>query len=135
MIRRDRHLLLVLLGMLAINLATAVCSVVCVNVYRRRFRSLSLSLLSAAQASEKASVEAASTALLLADQFGAPSSAGTDVAPVRPVVRGYGQTRSRNAVYIYRDVEQDGIVHREFLQRIPLSSLNSEKTVSGSSQQ
>ena len=39
-----------------------------------------------------------------------------------PIVRGFGQTRSRNAIYIYRDVEQDGVWHREFIERIPFSS-------------
>lgn len=118
--RRDRHLALVLVGMLSLNILTALASVSAVYVYRKRFRLLSESSLASCKAAEKSSVEAASTALLLADMVrDRPSGDSGDY--VRPVVVGYGQTRSKNAIYIYRDIDEGGVVHREFIQRIPIS--------------
>lgn len=129
--RRDRHFLFVLAGVLLLQFFTSLSSVVCVSVYRRRFAAA----MSAASKAEKASVEAASTALLLHDQLVASGSvAAPDVAPVTRRVVGYGQSRSRNAIYIYRDIEEDGVVHREFVQRIPFSVLASEKFAPGPSQ-
>lgn len=122
MIRRDRHVLLALLGMLLLNVLTAVSSVVCVGVYRRRFRVLSETVQASVRASEKASVEAAATALAIAEQSSAAPYTDPDVAPpVQTRIVGYGQSKSRGARYIYCDVEIDGVVHREYIQRIPFS--------------
>lgn len=118
--RRDRHVALVLAGMLFLNILTALASVSAVYVYRKRFRLLSESTLSSVKASEKASVEASASAMLLVDLVQDRSLYSDDVQTA-PVVVGYGQTRSRNAIYVYRDIEQDGVVRREFIQRIPLS--------------
>lgn len=123
MIRRDRHVLLVLAGMLVLNLLTALASVSACYVYRRRFHALSEDSLASCKASEKASVEASASALLLADMI-KDRGLSDDSSSVysSPIIRGFGQTRSRNAIYIYRDVEQDGVVHREFIERIPFAS-------------
>lgn len=124
MIRRDRHVAFVLGGMLFLNILTALASVSACYVYRRRFHALSEDSLASCRASEKASVEASASALLLVDMVKDRVSVSEDSAAVPyspPIVRGFGQTRSRNAIYIYRDVEQDGVVHREFIERIPFS--------------
>lgn len=117
--RRDRHLALVLGGMLLLNIFTALASVSAVYVYRKRFRLLSESSLASCKAAEKSSVEAASIALLLVDMV-KDHPADESGEYVRPVVIGYGQTRSRNAIYLYRDIDEGGVVHREFIQRIPI---------------
>lgn len=122
--RRDRHLTLVLAGMLALNIATALCAVASTYLYRKRFRLLSNSLMEKVLSSEKSSVEAAATALTIAEYVKAGGIAGDEdlagyVSPPRVV--GYGQTKSKNAIYIYRDIEEAGVTRREFVQRIPLS--------------
>lgn len=124
MIRRDRHVLLVLVGMLVLNILTALASVSACYVYRRRFHALSEDSLASCKASEKACVEASASALLLVDLI-KDRSLSDDSEPTysAPVIRGFGQTRSRNAIYIYRDVEQQGVVRREFIERIPFASL------------
>lgn len=121
MIRRDRHVSFILGGMLLVNVLTALASVSAVYVYRRRFHVLSHESLASCKASEKASVEASASALLLVDLL-KDSQATTDGETYSaPIVRGFGQTRSRNAIYIYRDVEENGVVHREFIERIPFN--------------
>lgn len=117
--RRDTHLAFVLAGMLSLNILTGLVSVSALYVYRKRFRLLSESSLASCKAAEKSSVEAASTALLLVDMVkDRPVDESGEY--VRPVVVGYGQTRSRNAIYLYRDIDEGGVVHREFIQRIPI---------------
>lgn len=122
--RRDRHLAFVLAGMLALNIATALCAVASTYLYRKRFRLLSNSLMEKVLSSEKSSVEAAATALTIAEFVKAGGIADDGylagyVSPPRVV--GYGQTKSKNAIYIYRDIEEAGVTRREFVQRIPLS--------------
>lgn len=123
MIRRNRHVALVLVGMLVVNFLTASVSLYCCLVFRSRFLVLSREAAASCKASEKASVEASASALLLADIVQGRSGDG-DIPASPPRVVGYGQTRSRNALYIYRDVEQDGVVRREFVERIPFSALS-----------
>lgn len=121
--RRDRHVLLVLGGMLALNVLTALASVSACYVFRRRFHALSEDSLASCKASEKASVEASASALLLVDLIKDRVNVDDlDSGYSPPIVRGFGQTRSRNAIYIYRDVEQDGVVRREFIERIPFTT-------------
>lgn len=122
--RRDRHFTLVLVALLALHVLTALCTVVSSYTFRRRLRVLSAALEERVAASEKSSIEAASTALVLADfvKEGRLSSPADDDGVVHspPRVVGYGQSRYPRCIWIYRDVEQDGVVHREFLQRLPL---------------
>lgn len=122
MIRRDRHVVFILGGMLLVNLLTALASVSAVYVYRRRFYALSLDSIASCKASEKASVEASASALLLVDLVKDRQVSTDGETYIAPIVRGFGQTRSKNAIYIYRDVEENGVVHREFIERIPFSS-------------
>lgn len=132
MIRRDRHVLLVLGGMLVLNILTALASVSACYVFRRRFHALSEDSLASCKASEKASVEASASALLLVDLIKDRVNVDDpDSGFSAPIVRGFGQTRSRNAIYIYRDVEQDGVVHREFIERIPLASSSGDNGARG----
>lgn len=122
MIRRDRHVLLVLAGMLLLNVLTAFFSVFGVVVYRRRFREFSKSVSESVKACERASVDAASVVMSWAES--GMVSADPDVAPpVQTRIVGYGQSRSKGAIYLYADVEVDGVTHREYLQRIPFSQL------------
>lgn len=122
MIRRDRHVAFILGGMLFVNLLTALASVSAVYVYRRRFHALSEDSIASCKASEKASVEASASALLLVDLVKDRQVSTDGETYSAPIVRGFGQTRSRNAIYIYRDVEENGVVHREFIERIPFST-------------
>ena len=132
MIRRDRHVLLVLGGMLFLNILTALASVSACYVFRRRFHALSEDSLASCKASEKASVEASASALLLVDLIkDRVNLDDSEPGYSAPIVRGFGQTRSRNAIYIYRDVEQDGVVRREFIERIPLASLSRDNGARG----
>lgn len=120
--RRDRHFVFVLLGCVFCNLVTAVVGVVSTRVALRRAESAKAS----AEKCEKVSIEAASTVVSIADHlsgFSQVSSDSDDLAPASPVIVGYGQTKSRNAFYIYRDVSFDGVTRREYVQRIPFSSV------------
>lgn len=132
MIRRDRHVLFVLGGMLALNILTALSTVSVCYVFRRRFHALSEDSIASCKASEKASVEASASVLLLVDLIQDRSNLDdSDSGYSAPIVRGFGQTRSCNAIYIYRDVEQDGVVHREFIERIPFSSSSCDNGARG----
>lgn len=120
--RRDRHTAFVLGGMVALNILTALCTVTSTAIYRRRFRAVSEDLAVSIKTSEKASVDAASTALALLDQLKARGEVDEDALPP-PVVLGYGQTRSKGAWYIYRDVRDSyGEVRREFVSRVPFKA-------------
>lgn len=115
---RDRHTLLVLIGMLLLNLVTAVVSACFVWRASRRAEEC----LKRADAAEKASVQACASALLLSDR--SPVSVDPDsgeVVPQQETVVGYGQTRSKVSLYLYRDIRgTDGVVRREFFERFPL---------------
>lgn len=120
---RDRHTSFVLAGMLALNVLTALCAVCSTYVYRSRFRAISQDVATSIKVSEKASVDAASTALSLLDLVREGGYSVDDSKPLPPVVLGYGQTRSRNAIYIYRDLrDSDGVVRREFVSRVPFKA-------------
>lgn len=116
--RRDRHFAFILAGMLLLQVATSALSVASCVVWRRRFRELSTTVEETCKASERASIEAAGAALALAD-MGAERQLDAEGYDSTPRVLGYGQTRHSHSFWIYRDVEQDGVVHREFIQRIP----------------
>lgn len=125
---RDRHTTFVLAGMLLLNVLTAAGSVVAVWRLARRADLAA----EKAEASEKASVQASAAALLLSDRV-SESPRSSDEDPQRPLetVVGYGQTRTKAAIYLYRDVRDgDGIVRREFIQRFPITS--GPKTTGGS---
>lgn len=118
--RRDRHFTLVLIGLIFCNLVTGLVGIVSTRSALRRAREAEAS----AKTSEKTCIEASAAVVSLAEQMGtasAPSDSSDDVVPV-PRVVGYGQSRSKRAIYVYRDVEFDGVVRREYVQRIPLQS-------------
>lgn len=119
--RRDRHINLVLVGMVVLNVIISACSVGSVYLQRRRFKVLADALSERVSAAEKSSVEAASTALLFADMLRekSPEMTGSSDVSTPPRIIGYGQTKTARSILVYRDVEQDGVVHREFIQRIP----------------
>lgn len=125
MTRKDRYFLQCLLLVLALQLLTSAAFVFCAFSYRRRFKALSAETVSSVQASERAAVDACSSVLALLDNPSAEPSDESAEVPVDegPVVRivGYGQSRGVRTRWIYRDVEVDGVVHREFIHRMPLS--------------
>lgn len=121
--RRDRHVTFVLAGMLALNIATALCTITSTWIYRRRFRAVSEDLATSIKISEQSSVDAAATALQLVDMIRDGGYQVAEEAEMPPVVLGYGQTRSGKAFYLYRDLRYpDGEVRREFVQRIPFKA-------------
>lgn len=122
MLRRDRHVALVLGAMLFLNVLTALLAVSATYIYRRRFKALSEDVAVSVKTSEKASIDAASAALTLMDAVRSGATSDGDAVDAVPVVLGYGQTRSRGAHYIYRDVRYGDEVRREFVQRIPFKA-------------
>lgn len=120
---RDRHFVRILAVMLALNFVTAAASVAGVVVYRRRFHDLAEKTSAMCESSERSSVQAAAATLALADRLRDldGSVAGEDAGVVlEPVVVGYGQTKTKAARYVYRDLrDPDGSMRREFILRIP----------------
>lgn len=122
--RRDVHTLAALVAMLGVNVATAAGLLWIASARRRDLLQRVADLETRVASAERTCVDAAAATLALADgaQVGDASSSGS-TAPA-PVVLGYGQTRSRNAVYVYQDVRyEDGEVRRTFIERIPFRTI------------
>lgn len=119
--RRDRHVSLVLAAMLGLNVLTASFTVYSVWFYRRRFVAFAVAATESVKASEKASSEACASALLLSDLISSRGSSDESAPVALPRVVAYGQTRSKTARWIYADIDVGGVVHREYIQRLPFS--------------
>lgn len=118
--RRDRHFLFAFVGVLLLYAATCVVSLLVIFRQRSFIRHFCAEVSASVKASEKASVEAATLATTLYDSVSAlPVSVDAPQSVTRIV--GYGQSRTKKSIWIYADIEVDGVVHREYIQSIPLS--------------
>lgn len=118
--RRDKHFLFALVGVLILHIASTAVSLFVIYSQRARLRRFCGDVTQSVKACEKASVEACSTVLALSELGLAEPG---DSAPVQTRILGFGQSKSKTASWLYADIEADGVVHREYIQRIPFSQL------------
>lgn len=118
--RRDKHFLFALVGVLLLHIASTSVSLFVIFSQRSRLRRFCADVTESVKACERASVEACSTVLALSEVGSANLG---DSAPVQSRIVGFGQSKSQTAAWLYADVEVDGVVHREYIQRIPFSQL------------
>lgn len=120
--RRDRHFLLAFVGVLLLYAATCVVSLLVIFRQRSFIRRFCSDVSASVKASEKASVEAATLATTLYDSVSAlPGSVDAPQSVSRVV--GFGKSRTKKSIWIYADIDVDGVVHREYIQSIPLSQI------------
>lgn len=124
---RDRHFLLAEVGMTSACLLTAALSAFCVLRETRRLRARVADVEMRMASAERTCADAAGAALALADAAASNTTdSDTEAHEPPPALLGYGQTRSKTAVYVYADYRHaDGHVERRFVHRLPRSDLQS----------
>lgn len=121
---RDKHFLLAEVGMTSACVLTAALAGFCVLRETRRLRARVDDVEARMASAERTCADAVGAALALADAAGqAHGDTDTDTIDAAPALLGYGQTRSRAALYVYADFRYaDGHVERRYVQRIPISA-------------